>query len=141
MWCELICVAETGFGSHPDQKLSRPPSSTHTPSCSLRHLSQISADQKHRVPPSSCPGSGPHSTARFGANTGGDDCAPHNVRKDMKPSTKPMSLNHKHFHTWRVSHLVSCGQTSFCAANVKYYTDLDNSCKWSKRRHFIDADI
>ena len=55
----------------------------------------------------SAPRSGPPSNARFGADTSGSDYTTHRIRKDMKPSTKPTSVNGENFYTWRVGHHVS----------------------------------
>ena len=43
--------------------------------------------QSHTCQCSSC--CGPQAIARFGANLTSDDCTPHSVRKDTKPSSKP----------------------------------------------------
>ena len=52
-----------------------------------------------------------------------------------------MSLNgeHEHFHTRRVSHLVSWIDL-IRASTVRGDTDLESSCKWPTWRHFIDAE-
>ena len=55
--------------------------------------------------PAPAPGAD-HTHARFGTNTSGGDCTTHRVRKYIRPSTKPMSVNGEHFHTWRVAHLI-----------------------------------
>ena len=101
---ECIWSAETGFGSHPDHKRSRPPSST-----VLDVLSTVSARAGNRSvcvswyarfkrvrssnlstqlrrtrtsstvspPVSTTVSSGSRTNGRFGANTSGDDCIPH----------------------------------------------------------------
>ena len=125
-------MAETGFGSRTNQKLSGSPSSTvldvhpkpFRPSQpeKLIHLviaarltransSNLStqlrrAQTRNNASPGFCPRSGPPSNPRFGANTSGSDCTIHRIRKDMKPSTKPISINGERFHTWQVTHVV-----------------------------------
>ena len=103
---ECIRSAGTGFGSHPDHKRSRPPSST-----VLDVLSTVSAragnrsvrvswyarftrvrsnnlsTQLRRTRTSSTVSpSGLQTIDKFGANTSGDDCTPHRAGKYTKSS-------------------------------------------------------
>ena len=104
------------------------------------HSAQENAGLKHRVSNDACDCSGPQAIARFGANLTSDDCTPHSVRKDIKPSSKPyMSMGSTAIPGG--SAISSCGQTSFFAMAVKERFDFDKGCKWPKQRHFIDADI
>ena len=111
---ECIWSAETGFGSHPDHKHSRPPSSTVRDVLSTvsaragnrsvrvswyarftRVWSSNSSAQLRRTRTSSTVSlgadhcSGPRTIGRFGANTSGDDYTPHRAEKDTKSSGSP----------------------------------------------------
>ena len=115
-------------------KFSRPPPSTHTKwfrllrprdsflwATSHKSVSSILALSSDRRRPetegiSPCP---PRwrttlSKARLGANIIPDDCTPHRVQKDSKPSTKLMSVDDEHFHTCQVSHFVSWADVFLC---------------------------
>ena len=150
-----IWSAETGFGSHPDHKRSRPPTST-----VLDVLSTVSARAGYRSvrvswyarftkvrsnnlstqlrrtrtsstvsPPvftTVC--SGPQTIGRFGANTSVADCTPHRAGKDTKSSGSPgLSTAHTFNHCGLA--ICSCGPTSISAIAA---TAFDKSCIWSK---------
>ena len=146
-----IWSAETGFGSHPDHKCSRPPTST-----VLDVLSTVSARAGYRSvrvswyarftrvrsnnlstqlrrtrtlstvsPPVSTRGSGPQTIGRFGANTIGDDCTPHRAGKDMTSSGSPgLSTANTSIHCGLA--ISSCGLTSISTIAA---TAFDKSCK------------
>ena len=132
---ECIWSAETGFGSHPDHKRSRPPSSTVLVVLSTvlaragnrsvrvswyarftRVRSNNSSTQLRRtrtsstVSPPAYHCSGPRTNGRFGANTSGDDCTQHREGKDTKSS----GINGEHFHSLRASHLLLWAYLHFC---------------------------
>ena len=156
MYRELGCIwsAEKGFGSHPDHKRSRPPTST-----VLDVLSTVSARAGYRsvrvswyarftrvrsnnlstqlrrtrtsstVSPSGvyhC--SGPQTIGRFGANTSGDDCTPHRAGKDTKSSGSPGLSTANTFIPCGLA-ISSCGLTSISAIAA---TAFDKSCKQPK---------
>ena len=137
---ECIWSAETGFGSHPDHKRSRPPSST-----VLGVLSTVSARAGNRSvraswyarftrvrsnnlstqlgrtrtsstvsPPVPTTVADPEQTADSEQITSGDDCTPHRAGKRHEVFRKPRSLNGEHFHSLRVSHLLLWGDLPFC---------------------------
>ena len=152
---ECIWSAETGFGSHPDHKRSRPPSWT-----VLGVLSTVSARAGNRsvhvswyaqftrvrsnnlstqlrrtrtsstvsppVPTTGC--SGPQTIGKFGANTSGEDCTPHRAGKDTKSSGSLGLSTATTFISCGLA-ISSCGLTSISA---KAATTFDNSCKWPK---------
>ena len=150
---ECIWSAETGFGSHPDHKRSRPPSSTvldvlSTVSARARnrsvrvrwyarftrvrsnnlHSAQKNANLKHSVSPGAYHCSGPRTNGRFGANTSGDDCTPHRAGKDTKSSGSPGLSTANTF--------IPCGLAiSFyrlTSISVIAATAFDKSRKWPK---------
>ena len=158
-----IWSAETGFGSHPDHKRSRPPTST-----VLDVLSTVSARAGYRSvgvswyarftrvrsnnlstqlgrtrtsstvsPPVSSHCSGPQTIGRFGANPSGDDCTPHRAGKDTKSSGSPGLSTANTFIPCGLA-ISSCGLTSISTIAA---TAFDKSCKEPKKRYFIEADI
>ena len=149
---ECIWSAETGFGSHPDHKRSRPPTST-----VLDVLSTVSARAGYRSvrvswyarftrvrsnnlstqlrrtrtlstvspPVSTTHCSGPQTIGRFGANTSGDDCTPHRSGKDTKSSGSPGLSTANTFIPCGLA-TSSCGLTSISTIAA---TAFDKSCK------------
>ena len=69
-----------------------------------------------------------------------DDCPPHSLRKDTKPSAK-LYMSMRSTAVPDRSAISSSGQTCFFAMAVKEYFAFDKGCKWPKMRHVIDADI
>ena len=148
-----IWSAETGFGSHPDHKRSRPPTSTvldvlstvsaragyrsvrvswytrftRVRSNNLEHSAQENANLKHSVSPGVyhyC--SGPQKIGRSGANTSGDDCTPHRAGKDTKSSGSPGLSTVNIFIPCGLA-ISSCGLTYNISAIAA--TAFDKSCK------------
>ena len=81
--------------------------------------------------------SGPQTIGRFGANTSGDDCTPHRAGKYTKSSGSPGLPTANTFIPCGLA-ISSYGPTSISAIAP---TAFDESCKWPKQRHFIEADI
>ena len=146
---ECIWSAETGFGSHPDHKGSRPPSST-----VLDVLSTVSAragnrsvrvswyvrftilrsnnssTQLRRTRTSSTVSPPVPTTVAedSGANTSGDDCTPHIAGTYTKSSGSPgLSTANTFIHCGLA--ISSYGLTSISAIAA---TVFDKSCKWLK---------
>ena len=96
---------------------------------------RISSTVSPPVPATVC--SGPQTTGKFGENTSGDDCTPHRAGKNTKSSGNP-GLSTANTFIPCESAISSCGPTSISAIAT---TAFDKSCKWPKKRHFIEADI
>ena len=152
---ECIWSAETGFGSRPDHKRSRPPSSTvldvlstvtaragnrsvrvswyarftrvrsNNLSTQLRRTRTSSTDS---VSPGAYHCSGPQTIGKFGANTSGDDCTPRRAGKDTKSSGSPGLSTANTFILCGLA-IASCGLTSvYAIAATAFY----KSCQWPK---------
>ena len=151
---ECIWSAETGFGSHPDHKRSRPPSST-----VLNVLSTVSARAGNRSvrvswyarftrvrsnnlstqlrrtrtsstvsPPVPTTVADPEQTADSEQIRVATIAHSTQSRKRHEIFRKPRSLNGEHFHSCGLA-VYSCGLTSISAIAA---TVFDKSCKWPK---------
>ena len=148
-WVECIWSAETGFGSHPDHKRSRPPTST-----VLDVLSTVSAraenrsvhmswyarfkrvrsnnlsTQLRRTRTSSTVSPPVPTTVADPEQTADSELirvatiALHIEKEKTQTLQKPRSLNGRHFHSLRVSHLLLWADLHFCNSCYSLWEEL-----------------